>query len=113
MSLGIDDDAIALLLVRGRRMHEPRRWRSDHGAVVLGGRHRVVDRAARMHDREPIANRAWRATIDLACDTGLEHGLVISPTVLPWETYARWLEQERPLLMDVQTQGIPCDRGGS
>jgi len=48
-----------------------------------------------------------RATIDAAADVGLEHELVISATVFDRATYERWREQGRPLVADIEREGIP------
>jgi predicted nucleotidyltransferase len=47
-----------------------------------------------------------RAVIDLATDVGLECGLAISPTVFARETWNRFREEERPLVMDIEREGI-------
>ena len=44
--------------------------------------------------------------IDLATDAGLPVDLRISPTVFDRETFARWRRQERPLVMDIERDGI-------
>ena len=47
-----------------------------------------------------------REIIDLAADIGLEHGLALSPTVFDRETYERWRIQDRPLIRDIEHEGI-------
>ncbi len=47
-----------------------------------------------------------RDIIDLAADIGLEHGLTLSPVVFDGETYERWRVQERPLVRDIEHEGI-------
>ena len=47
-----------------------------------------------------------RDVIDLAADVGLEHDLMLSPTVFDRETCERWRAQDRPLVRDIETQGI-------
>lgn len=47
-----------------------------------------------------------RAIIDMATDAGLRYDLVLSPFVFDRETYERWQHQERPLVMDVERDGI-------
>jgi len=52
----------------------------------------------------------WRtrgAVIDLATDTGLPFDLRISPTVFDRETWERWRREERPLVMDIEREGVP------
>ena len=44
--------------------------------------------------------------IDLAADIGLEHGLTFSPTVFDADTYERWRIQDRPLVRDIEHEGI-------
>jgi predicted nucleotidyltransferase len=48
-----------------------------------------------------------RDVIDLATDVGLPYDLLISPTVFDRATYERWREQERPLVMDIERDGVP------
>jgi predicted nucleotidyltransferase len=48
-----------------------------------------------------------RAVLDLAADAGLEHDVLLSPTVLDRGTYERWRRQERPLVMDAERDGVP------
>jgi len=48
-----------------------------------------------------------RDVIDLATDIGLPLDLRISPTVFDRETYALWRAQERPLVADIEREGIP------
>jgi predicted nucleotidyltransferase len=45
--------------------------------------------------------------VDLATDLGLARELHISPTILDRETYDRWRAQERPLVMDIENEGLP------
>jgi predicted nucleotidyltransferase len=45
--------------------------------------------------------------IDLATDLGLDSGIRISPTILEKSLYDRWRHQERPLVMDIEREGIP------
>ena len=47
-----------------------------------------------------------RDVIDLAADIGLEHDLMLSPTVFDRETYERWRAQDRRLVRDIETEGI-------
>ena len=47
-----------------------------------------------------------RVIIDLAADIGLEHDLMLSPTVFDRKTYERWRAQDRPLVRDLETEGI-------
>jgi len=48
-----------------------------------------------------------RDVIDLATDVGLPLDLRISPALFDRETYALWRAQERPLLVDIEREGIP------
>jgi predicted nucleotidyltransferase len=45
--------------------------------------------------------------IDLATDIGLEHDLLISPTVFDRTTYDRLRREERALVMDIERKGRP------
>lgn len=45
--------------------------------------------------------------IDLATDVGLPFDLLISPTIFDRKTYERWRQQERPLVMDIERDGVP------
>lgn len=78
---------------------------------LFGSRARGEADAASDVDVAVVLQHAeWRercAVIDLAADIGLEHGLDISPTVFDQSTYARWRQQERPLVMDIEREGIP------
>ena len=47
-----------------------------------------------------------RDIINLAADIGLEHDLLLSPTVFDRGTYERWRAQDRPLVRDIETEGI-------
>ncbi|HEY7215220.1 MAG TPA: nucleotidyltransferase domain-containing protein [Thermoanaerobaculia bacterium] len=48
-----------------------------------------------------------REVIDLATDVGFPFDLLISPTIFDRETYERWRKQERPLVMDIERDGVP------
>jgi predicted nucleotidyltransferase len=78
---------------------------------LFGSRVRGEADAASDVDVAVVLERAdWKdrcAVIDLAADVGLEHDLDISPTVFDQSTYARWRRQERPLVMDIEREGIP------
>lgn len=49
---------------------------------------------------------ARRDVLDLAADIGLEHGLTLSPTVFDVATYERWRVQDRPLVRDIEREGL-------
>ena len=51
--------------------------------------------------------RTKRDVIDLAASIGLEHDVLLSPTVLDRETFERWHAQERRFVMDIQREGLP------
>ena len=51
--------------------------------------------------------RTKRDVIDLAARIGLEHGVLLSPTVLDRATFEGWRAQERLLVMDIQRDGLP------
>ena len=51
--------------------------------------------------------RTKRDVIDLAARIGLEHGVLLSPTVLDRATFERWRAQERLLVMDIPRDGLP------
>lgn len=48
-----------------------------------------------------------RDVIDLATDVGAAHGLLLSPTVFDRAAYERWRLQDRPLVRDIEREGIP------
>ena len=48
-----------------------------------------------------------REIIDLATSIGLEHDLMLSPTVFDRENWERWCAQDRPLARDIENEGIP------
>ena len=54
-----------------------------------------------------VDGRTKRDVIDLAASIGLEHDVLLSPTVLDRETFQRWRAQERLLVMDIQREGLP------
>lgn len=100
-------DAVLELAARLRA-----RWGEDLVALRLFG-----SRARGEADAESDVDVAvvlehvdWKtkcAVIDLAADVGLEHDLLLSPTVFDRATYERWRRQERPLAMDIEREGIP------
>ena len=47
-----------------------------------------------------------RDIMDLATDIGLEHELTLSPTVFDRATYERWRVQDRPLVRDIEQEGV-------
>lgn len=47
-----------------------------------------------------------REVIDLSTDAGLEHDVLLSPTVFDRATYERWRTQGRPLVEDIEREGI-------
>ena len=47
-----------------------------------------------------------RDIIDLAADFGLAHDLALSTTVFDRETWERWRAQDRPLVRDIELEGI-------
>ena len=51
--------------------------------------------------------RTKRDVIDVASSIGLEHDVLLSPTVLDRATFERWLAQERLFVMDIQREGLP------
>lgn len=58
-----------------------------------------------------LRDPAWsdrRAVLDLAGDLFYELDLLVSPTVLSSATYQAWRRQERPLVMDIERDGIPA-----
>ena len=63
-----------------------------------------VDVAVVLH---AVDGRTKRDVIDLASDIGLEHDVLLSPTVLDRETFERWRAQERLLVMDIEREGLP------
>lgn len=48
-----------------------------------------------------------RDVIDLAARIGLEHAVLLSPTVLDRATFERWRAQERLFVMDIEREGLP------
>lgn len=56
---------------------------------------------------ERVDWRTKRDVIDLASGIGLEHDVLLSPTVLDRETFERWRAQERLFVMDIQREGMP------
>lgn len=54
-----------------------------------------------------VDGRTKRDVIDIASGIGLEHDVLLSPTVLDRETFERWRAQERLFVMDIQREGLP------
>ena len=54
-----------------------------------------------------VDGRTKRDVIDLASGIGLEHDVLLSPTVLDRETFERWRAQERLFVMDILREGLP------
>ena len=77
------------------------------GSVVRGEAHEESDvDVAVVLDHADFDTR--RKVIDLATDVGLlAHNVLLSPTVFDRETYERWRAQERPLVKDIERDGIP------
>lgn len=50
--------------------------------------------------------RRRRDVIDLATDIGLRHELVLSPMAFDEPTYRKRQRQERPLVMDIEHEGL-------
>ena len=48
-----------------------------------------------------------KAVLDIAGDLFAESGLLVSPTVFDWARYQEWRRQERPLVMDIEREGVP------
>jgi predicted nucleotidyltransferase len=103
-------------LVRTVVAHFARELRQRYGAAVRevrlfgsfarGGAHEESDvDVAVVLDHADFDTR--RKVIDLATDVGLPHDLLLSPTVFDRETYERWRAQERPLVMDIEREGVP------
>lgn len=47
-----------------------------------------------------------REILDLAADIGFELGVALSATIIAVEEYRRHRDQERPLVMDIESQGL-------
>lgn len=76
------------------------------GSVARGEAHETSDvDVAVVLEQADFQTR--REVIDLATDAGLPYDLRISPTVFDRETYELWRRQERPLVMDVERDGVP------
>ena len=56
---------------------------------------------------ERVDRETKRDVIDLASSIGLEHDVLLSPTVLDRQTFERWRAQERLLVMDIEREGLP------
>jgi predicted nucleotidyltransferase len=79
-------------------------------ARLFGSRARAeADAASDVDVLVVLEHAGWSdrvEVVNLAADIGLEHDLVVSPTVFDRATYARWRRQERPLVMDIEREGI-------
>jgi len=79
-------------------------------------RRRQVDVADREADEESdvdvfvlLRTAGWaerRAVLDVAGDLFYERDLLISPTVFDAACYEAWRRQERPLVMDIERDGV-------
>ncbi len=47
-----------------------------------------------------------REILDMAGDLFAEHGLLVSPPVFDLARYQEWRRQERPLVMDIERDGV-------
>lgn len=75
------------------------------GSFARGGAHEESDvDVAVVLDHADFDTR--RKVINLATDIGLPNHLLLSPTVFDLETYERWRAQERPLVMDIEREGV-------
>jgi predicted nucleotidyltransferase len=75
------------------------------GSVARGESHEASD----VDVAVVLSHLDWetrRAVIDLATDIGLSCGLSISPTVFARQTWDRFRDEERPLVMDIVRDGI-------
>jgi predicted nucleotidyltransferase len=89
-----------------------RRWGADLVALRLFGSRATgtahagsdVDVAVVL---EQASFRDQCDVIDMATDAGLEHDVLISPTIFDRATYERWRTQQRPLVMDIEHEGVP------
>ena len=55
---------------------------------------------------EQVDWRTKRDVIDLSADIGLAHDVLLSATVLDRATFDHWRAQERPLVMDIERDGV-------
>ncbi len=56
-----------------------------------------------------LRNAGWRerkAVLDIAGDLFAESGLLVSPTVFDVDRYREWRRQQRPLVMDIEREGV-------
>lgn len=51
--------------------------------------------------------RIKRDVIELAARIGLEHDVLLSPTVLDRATFEHWRAQERLFVMEIEREGLP------
>ena len=56
-------------------------------------------------DDMTVADR--NAVFDIVGELRLETDLLLSPTVMDTKTCAKWREQERPLMNEIQRDGVP------
>ncbi len=57
-----------------------------------------------------LRTAGWRerkAVLDTAGDLFAETGLLVSPTVFDLARFEEWRRQERPLVMDIEREGVP------
>ena len=111
---------------RKRRIMDGLPWRAAHRfAAALHERHgdvlvnvRLFGSCARGEMREDsdvdvlvvlevVDWRIKRDVIELAARIGLEHDVLLSPTVLDRATFEHWRAQERLFVMDIEREGLP------
>ena len=56
---------------------------------------------------ERVDWRTKRDVIDLSAEIGIEHDVLLSPTVLDRATFEHWRAQERLFVMDIEREGLP------
>src|SRR4051794_29202633 len=49
---------------------------------------------------------ARRDALDLAADVSLDRGVILSATVLGRQTFDRWRRERRPLIADIERDGV-------
>jgi predicted nucleotidyltransferase len=84
-------DAVADVRLFGSHARGDAHEESDVDVLV------VLDRAGAKERRQAL---------DIGTDVSLEHGIVLSPLVLDRQTFLRWRRQQRPIVVEVEREGM-------
>lgn len=58
---------------------------------------------------DELTQARYREVLDVAWEIGFAHDLLIRPTVFDRARFVRWRNQQRPLVMDIERDGVALD----